>query len=250
MSALHARFTALLALSLATACGGARSTVEGPNPIPIPVTESLPADVHWVRNSAEYRALSIQIYRMAAERLRSAASGRPPGSWAVIMDADETVLDNSEYQMRLALTGASYASETWNAWVREEDARVVPGAADFIAMVRELGGRVAIVTNRDDEVCDPTRRNLLELDITVDVVLCRTQTSDKNPRFAAVANGTAAPGLSPVSILMWVGDNIQDFPALTQDVRAQGPAAFEAFGRSFILLPNPMYGSWEENERR
>jgi acid phosphatase len=215
----------------------------------VPVT--LPRDVHWFRNSAEYRAIAIQTFGAASARLRELASSHARGGWAVILDADETVLDNSEYQRRLALGGGTFASDTWNAWVREEAAVAVPGAAGFIRAVRELGGRVAIVTNRDDEVCDATRANLRRLSIEVDVVLCRQLgVSDKNPRFAAVTGGSAAAGLPALVVLLWVGDNVQDFPGLTQDVRAQGEAAFDAFGRTWFVLPNPMYGSWERNPAR
>jgi len=84
------------------------------------------------------------------------------------------------------------------------------------------------------------------LGLASDVVLCRVKgVSDKNPRFEAIQRGTAAPGMGPLDAVVWVGDNIQDFPALTQDVRSRNAEAFSAFGRSFFMLPNPMYGSWE-----
>ena len=250
MSSTMRRLLPALLLPLA-ACAGTRAGVELPAPIPIEAEVELPGNTHWFRNSAEYRAVAHQTYRLAAERLRLLAAGRASGTWAVILDADETVLDNSEYQKRIAAANTSFDPQTWNAWVREEAATAIPGAAEFIAAARELGGRIAIVTNRDEEVCGPTRANLRQLGIDVDVVLCRPPSSgDKNPRFAAVANGTAAPGLPPLAVLLWVGDNIQDFPALTQDLRFRDAQAFDAFGRSYIILPNPMYGSWERNPRR
>jgi len=160
------------------------------------------------------------------------------------MDADETTLDNSTYQLRRNGQNQGYSSESWAAWAREKAAPATPGAAEFTRLVHELGGRVAIVTNRDEDVCPDTRENLRQVGIAFEVVLCRVQgQSDKNPRFAAVQAGTGT-GLPPLKILMWVGDNIQDFPRLSQDARAQ-PSALEAFGRSYVILPNPMYGSWE-----
>ncbi|MGH7754589.1 MAG: hypothetical protein ACREN5_17425, partial [Gemmatimonadales bacterium] len=103
-----------------------------------------------------------------------------------------------------------------------------------------------------DDVCPDTRANMQALGLAFDVVLCRVAgVSDKNPRFHAVANGTAAPGVLPaLAVLLWVGDNIQDFPSLTQAVREQGDAAWAPFGNSYIVLPNPMYGSWEANAPR
>lgn len=203
--------------------------------------------VHWVRDAAERVALLVQTYRWAGEHLAASAAGRASGSWGVILDADETVLDNSTYQKERLPFGGVYTSATWNAWVVREEATAVPGARDFIALARRLGGRVAIVTNRDDAVCPETRSNLERLGVVVDVVLCREATSDKNPRFERVRTGNAAPGLPPVDVLMWVGDNIQDFPSLSQDVRSGGTEAYAGFGSRFVVLPNPMYGSWQAN---
>lgn len=199
-----------------------------------------------MRTAAEHRALFLQTYRLAGERLRALAAGLAPGSWAVILDADETVLDNSEQQRRTAERGG-FDEAAWNEWVREARAPALPGAAEFIAEVRRLSGRVVIVTNRQEAVCPETRRNFQALAIAVDAVLCRPPAGgDKNPRFQAVQQG-GVPGLPPLRVLMWVGDNIQDFPGLTQATRTAPDSALAAFGRAYFLLPNPMYGSWERN---
>ena len=70
-------------------------------------------------------------------------------------------------------------------------------------------------------------------------------TADYRARFSAVAAGTA--GLPPLEVVLFVGDNIQDFPALSQDVRDDGDDALAGFTDRFVLLANPMYGSWEKN---
>jgi 5'-nucleotidase (lipoprotein e(P4) family) len=195
--------------------------------------------------------LLLQTYSWAEERVVEAASGRVANSWGVIMDADETVIDNSTYQRERAAAGGAFTPETWGAWVRRREATALPGAVRFIERVRQLGGRVVIVTNRTQSECDDTRANFTALGIGVDLMLCRPpETSDKNPRFAAVQNGTALAGVGPVEVVMWVGDNIQDFPALTQQLRDSPDGAFAAFGRRYIVMPNPMYGSWERNPPR
>lgn len=215
-------------------------------PPPAAERAALPEAIRWVRASAEHRALFLQVFDAASDRVRELAANRERGTWAVILDADETVLDNSEYQRRRATQGLGFTTETWDAWVREEKATALPGAAGFLRLVHELGGRIAIVTNREDYVCDETRRTMKTLELSHDVVLCRVKgVSDKNPRFEAVQRGTAAPGLGPLEVVLWVGDNIQDFPALTQDVRNRNADAFSAFGSTYFMLPNPMYGSWE-----
>lgn len=207
---------------------------------------ALPEAIRWVRASAEHRALFLQVYRAASEHVRDAAATRAKGTWAVVLDADETILDNSTYQMRRAALGLGFTPETWSEWVREEKATALPGAAAFLTLVRSLGGRIAIVTNRDEDVCPETRRNIEALQLATDVVLCRMNgVSDKNPRFEAVQTGTAAAGMGPLQIVAWVGDNIQDFPGLSQALRSQPIESLAEFGRTYFLLPNPMYGSWE-----
>jgi 5'-nucleotidase (lipoprotein e(P4) family) len=233
----------LLVLCAVSCAPAAQRPVPAP---PVAERAALPEAIRWVRTSAEHRALFFQVFSAVSERVRERATTRERGTWAVILDADETVLDNSEYQQRRAAQGLGFTPESWDAWVREEKATALPGAVAFLRLVRELGGRTAIVTNRDDVVCAETRRNLEAIELISDIVLCRVNgVSDKNPRFEAVQRGTTAPGLGPLDIVAWVGDNIQDFPALMQDVRSRDAEAFAAFGRTYFMLPNPMYGSWE-----
>jgi len=207
-------------------------------------------EVHWARTAAEYRALTEQVFGGATEELAGAAAGRAPGSWGVILDADETVLDNSEFQRRIAESGQEFEEWMWSEWVREEAATVVPGADRFIRRVVELGGRVAIVTNRDASLCPATVRNLEALGIRADVVLCETETSQKEARFRMVQEGTAGGGLPALDVVMWIGDNIGDFPDLDQGLRDAPADAFALFGERYFVLPNPMYGSWMGNDWR
>jgi 5'-nucleotidase (lipoprotein e(P4) family) len=183
---------------------------------------------------------------MAAERLPELARGLAASSWAVILDADETVLDNSEYQRRRAVVDSAYTEASWATWVGERAAPAIPGATEFTKRIHTLGGRVVIVTNRAIALCDATRANLTKVGIEADLVLCQPQgESNKNPRFERVRNGTAAPGIPPLDVVAWVGDNIQDFPGMTQAVRNDSTALSE-FGKRYFVLPNPMYGSWQQ----
>jgi 5'-nucleotidase (lipoprotein e(P4) family) len=204
-----------------------------------------------VRNSAEHRAIYLQVYRGATQELERQAAGLTAGTWGVILDADETVLDNSTYQKERAAIGAGFSDSSWAVWLRRAEAAALPGAAAFIARVRQLGGRVGLVTNRDEPFCPDTRENFRKLGIAVDAVLCRAPgKDDKNPRFEALAAGTAVPGLAGFRVLMWLGDNIQDFPGLTQDIRNAPDSALARFGSMYWALPNPMYGSWTSNPRQ
>jgi 5'-nucleotidase (lipoprotein e(P4) family) len=165
----------------------------------------------------------------------------------VILDADETVIDNSQYELE---RGDRPHDETvWNQWVERRAAVPVPGARAFLQRVRDLGGRIAIVTNRADAVCEATRDNLRQQGLLFDVALCKPEgVSDKNPRFEAVAAGTA--GQPPVEVVAWVGDNIKDFPKMGQEALQSPDEAFAPFGKTWFIIPNPLYGSWEKNPYR
>ena len=216
---------------------------------PKAAADSIGNEVRWFRASAEQRAVYLQAYRNAAEKLQRRSAGRTAQSWAVILDADETVLDNSLYEQDLSARHAKYDEASWRVWVMAQSATAIPGAAAFTSLVRRLGGRVVIVTNRIDDYCEATRSTLQRAGVVADEVLCRTdvQSDSKDPRFEAVAAGTAPSVLPPLTVLMWVGDNIQDFPHLTQAIRTAPESDFADFGEKYIALPNPMYGSWEKN---
>ena len=239
------RTSAIGLLLVATACASAGSpTMRAGAPAPV-ATRQLPNDVRWFRTSAEYRAIARQTYLVASDRLPELSRGLAPQSWAVILDADETVLDNSEYEQRRFAVDSGYTDASWNLWVNERAAVPIPGAVEFTRRVHDLGGRVVIVTNRAAPLCDATRDNLRGIGVTADLVLCERGTqSDKNPRFESVQQGTAAPNLPPLTIVAWVGDNILDFPGLSQSSRSDANTLAQ-FGRRFFILPNPMYGSWQ-----
>ncbi len=247
------RRSLLLAALLVSGC----ATAVAPPPTPAPAATPsaapaaaarLPNDVHWARNSAEHRAAFLQIYALATRRLEEIAPGLEAGTWAVELDADETVIDNSPYQKERAAIGQGFSKESWSAWVERRAAVPLPGAVGFLSRVHELGGKIAIVTNRDEEECPATQDNFQAQKIPFDIMLCKpASTSEKEPRFQAVENGTAAPPLPPLRIVLYVGDNIRDFPDLDQDLRSGDDQAFEDFGARFFILPNPMYGSWERN---
>jgi 5'-nucleotidase (lipoprotein e(P4) family) len=217
-------------------------------PTPTPTQAPPSASLHWVLTAAEYRAAFLQTYRVAAAVLERLAAGRAPGTWAVSLDGDETVISNAPYERELAASGATHSPAGWSAWVARQAAQPLPGAVEFLRRVHQLGGRVAIVTNRGHADCPPTEENFRREGIPFDVMLCRPEvgSSEKEPRWEALAQGTAAPGLPPVEILLWLGDNVGDFPDLDQDA-GRDPERLEEFGRRYFVFPNPVYGSWQRN---
>lgn len=201
----------------------------------------------WVERSAEYAATVLQTYRHATTRIESVAPNHRSGTWAVVLDADETIITNLTYQLERERAGLSYSPESWSAWVKRREATPLPGASAFLMHVRALGGQIAIVTNRLASECPDTEAVFRTHQLVFDVMLCRPDgtPSDKNPRFAQVAAGAWPGATGPLEVIAFVGDNIQDFPSLTQAIRERGETGYTAFGAHYFILPNPMYGSWQ-----
>jgi len=200
-----------------------------------------PIGIFWFRDSAERKAIYVETYRAATATARAGSAGLAPRSWGVILDIDETVLDNSEYSYR---HGPGWDADSWDAWTRERAARRLPGAREFIdTVLDELHGQVVLITNRAQKECPDTEINLRTEGIRYDRILCDSVgDQDKNARFRLVQQGTAG-GSGPLNVLLWVGDNIKDFPQLSQ----KNPGDAAEFGVRYFVLPNPMYGSWQGN---
>jgi 5'-nucleotidase (lipoprotein e(P4) family) len=241
---------ALLGVALAGCAAGPRKASPALAPSPVRVYPA--ATVHWARTSAEYRVLAMQVYRLAREHVLSAAAGRVPRTWAVILDVDETVLDTSSYAKERMAAGAGFDDASWAEHVGRGADPPVPGARVFLDAVRARGGVIALVSNRREPICEDTRHNLEAEHVPFDVVLCRPEGSsgDKAPRFQQVERGEALPGLGPLEVLAFVGDNILDFPGGAQSLRDAPEESLAAFGDRYFVLPNPVYGSWEKNPDR
>ena len=222
--------------------------------------------VLWMQRSAEYRAVAEQTYRAAADRLDAAlqepnwdalvpeergnaATGLKP---AVVMDVDETVLDNSPYQARLIRNGKEFDEVSWDQWVSEKKAKPIPGVVDFAKAASAKGITVLYVSNRAVHLTDATLANLRSAGLPVadnSVLLglgtvvkdCEQNGSEKNCRRKLVGQ--------QYRVLMQFGDQFGDFVqvvANTPDGRAQLLQQYhDWFGERWWMLPNPSYGSWE-----
>lgn len=217
----------------------------------------------WVQTSQEWRAAALQAYSAATLQLDRA---RKDKSWtaaieqtgqyrklppAIILDIDETVLDNSPSQAREVVDGREFTPAEWNHWVSEARADPIPGAADFCRYAASRAVRVFFVTNRDAPYEQATRSNLARhgfpLPEKEDTVLLRGEkpdwSSDKGTRRAYIA--------SRYRILLLIGDDLGDFLSgiRTSPDRRREIAAphLNRWGRQWIMLSNPGYGSWEES---
>jgi 5'-nucleotidase (lipoprotein e(P4) family) len=150
------------------------------------------------------------------------------------------------YEVESYLRGAAFDPAAWTAWVARREAVALPGARQFLERVRALGGLVAVVTNRRVHEAADTAANLDALGLPYDLLLPRSEDGEKELRWQAIAAGTAAPGVPPLEIVLWVGDNVGDFPDLDQTLVEAPESALALFGDRYIVVPNPLYGSWKD----
>lgn len=214
-----------------------------------------PTGVHWQRNALEYCRITVNVYDQALAAATRFAKRYKPHRWLVLMDADETVLDNSLFERERTRCDGKFADSQWRGWVRARMAPAVPGAAAFTQAVHRMGGLVGIVTNRSYEQDILTRMNLKSAGIWFDYEVGMTgEHSDKVDRWrgAEAALTTKTYG-RPVAV-MWVGDQVTDLAIL--DRRGRMLRAMNQTDRGdtvsdhLFQLPNPMYGSWMDNPDR
>jgi 5'-nucleotidase (lipoprotein e(P4) family) len=217
-------------------------------------TEYQLGTVLWTQSSAEYRALAYQAFSLARLRFDQAVatpkSGRAPGRSlkppAIVVDVDETVMDNSRFQAELILRGVGYSSDIWQGWIDRAEAGAVPGAVEFLNYATRRGARVFYITNRKQAEKAGTMANLKKLGFPgVDentVMVKEGSSSSKESRRNTVRER--------YRIVMLIGDNLNDF---ADDFSGKSIAERSAevdrqqaqFGSMFIVVPNPMYGDWE-----
>ncbi len=194
--------------------------------------------LEWVMKSQEYRAVCLQTYAAAWEKVR-VSSRKQKGSWAIVMDLDETVLNNSQYQVELDKAGASHTQEAWEKWVGRCEAGLVPGVKEFITKVRKLpNGRIIFLSNRFARGTEKTREILKKHVITKekDIFLLRqTREDTKAKRRHEISKGTGRmASYGTFKVLAWFGDAAHDFPDDSKLMR----------GVHKFMLPNPVYGDW------
>ncbi len=201
----------------------------------------------WFQKSAEMEAAYLQSYHfgkiLLAQKLNKVDQSEK--KLAVILDLDETVMDNSVYEARLFLTGETYDPATWTNWCKEAKATALPGALDFLKFANDKGVAIFYISNRKSDVFESTLKNLQALgapQATADHLLLRTASSDKTERRNIVKENH--------EVLLYVGDNLTDY---SEEYANRGSDLGkslvtknkEELLNNFLMLPNPMYGEWE-----
>lgn len=243
------RLSLLLVTLVCSPAAFAQTAAPAPE-CPVPRNEYQAGAILWTQTSGEARALAYQAFTLARMVLDQDLRARRRGGLrrAVVVDVDETVLDNSRYQATLLKNRQPYSSTTWTDWVKLEQAEAIPGAVEFLRYAARRGVRVFYITNRKLVEKEATAANLKKLgfpDVSDETLLVRTDpgSSTKEPRRRAVG--------SRYRIVLLAGDNLNDFDLVFEEGKtvAGRIAAVEQnrgqFGTRFIVLPNVMYGDWE-----
>jgi 5'-nucleotidase (lipoprotein e(P4) family) len=249
-----ARTLALGAITIALGVGTAQA--QDPQP-----SDMLLATL-WTQRSVEYKGNALTVYALAKLRLDQALADRkwtaapveqkgdfaslPP---AVVLDVDETVLDNSLYQVWMMKAGKTFSTKTWNEFCDAQVSRAIPGAVEFTKYADAKGVKLFYVTNRGAEVEKSTRENMEKLGFpmggNVDTFLMQNEKPDwgsaKGTRRAVIAKD--------YRIVLNFGDNFGDFDDRYRSSEADRLKAFDEnkdrWGREWLMIANPTYGSFD-----
>jgi 5'-nucleotidase (lipoprotein e(P4) family) len=227
-----------------------------------PVSSDLLLATLWNQRSVEYKGNALTVYALARIRLVEALADK---SWtaapveqkgdykelppAVILDVDETLLDNSPYQVWMMKANQSFSTKTWNQFCAAQISRAIPGAVEFTQYADSKGVKVFYISNRGVETKKDTRENMEKLGFpmggNVDTLLMQNEKSDwggqKGTRRAVIAKD--------YRILLNFGDNFGDFDDRYRSSEADRLKAFEEdkahWGREWLVIANPTYGSFD-----
>ncbi len=208
----------------------------------------------WMQKAGEYRALAYQAFNLARwqldadfdkkniKKLPKIERKKPR---AVMVDIDETVLDNSPAQAADIKNRSPFNLKQWYAWGEMRKAKAIPGAVEFLNYAESRGVKVFFVSNRDEVQKKATMDNLVNVgfkDVTSENVLLRGTESSKEARRLII--------LQKYRIVLFMGDNLDDHSNVFErksvaDRFSEVDKAKDLFGKRYILLPNSMYGTWE-----
>jgi 5'-nucleotidase (lipoprotein e(P4) family) len=201
--------------------------------------------VLYYQNAAETKALYYQGFNVAKMKLDQNLAVRSAKKKAIVLDIDETALDNSPYEAQCVLGKINYP-EKWEDWCNMAKAEPTPGSVEFLKYAESKNVSIFYITNRKVVLRDGTIKNLQDKGFPMaDTahVIFRTAGNSKEERRLKV--------MEQYDIVLLLGDNLADFIKVYDDKldpqqRAAKTDSLKAeFGQRFIVFPNPMYGDWE-----
>ena len=216
----------------------------------------------WTHRSVEFKATALTAFALAQVRLDqaladpnwTAAPKEQTGAYqslppAVILDLDETALDNSSYQAWMTLKDTTFDPKTWNAYVNTVTSLAVPGAVEFATYADGKGVKVFYISNRTAEEEAATRKNLEKLGFPLATSIDTVLMTREQPDWGSAKGTRRAHVAKSYRILLNLGDNFGDFVDEYRGSEAERLRIFEEhkqrWGREWIMIANPTYGSFE-----
>lgn len=200
----------------------------------------------WVQTSGEFKALCYQAYNLAKLRLDRDLEDKHNRKRAVVFDIDETVLDNSfggAYELKNKL---DWDRDSFNSWVELKKAEAIPGAREFIVYAISKRVEVIYISNRSNAQKESTIINFNRLGIPIkkENLYFMDNEWSKEKRRELV--------LSKYDVVLYFGDSLADFDKAWDNKKSKERNALvdnyrNDFGQKFIILPNPLYGEWENS---
>jgi acid phosphatase len=216
----------------------------------------------WLQRSVEFKGNALGIYALARIRLDQALADK---SWtaapaeqkgdfqnlppAVILDLDETVLDNSRYQVWMLKANQSFSTKTWNQFCAAQVSTAIPGSLEFVKYAESKGVKIFYISNRGVETEKDTRENMEKLGFPLGGNVDTFLMQNEKPGWGSVKGNRRAEVAKDYRVLLNFGDNFGDFDDRYRGTEADRLKAFEEnrarWGREWLVLANPTYGSFD-----
>ena len=226
-----------------------------------PANDALLATL-WTQRSVEYKANALTVFALARLRLDEALADRnwtaapaeqkadyqalPP---AVVLDVDETLLDNSRYQVWMLKNDQTFSTKSWNQFCAAQISTAIPGAVEFTKYAESKGVKVFYITNRGVETEKDTRENMARLGFPMGGNVDTFLMQGEKPEWGSAKGTRRAVVTRDYRVLLNIGDNFGDFDDRYRTSESERAKAFESdmayWGRQWLMIANPTYGSFD-----
>jgi 5'-nucleotidase (lipoprotein e(P4) family) len=216
----------------------------------------------WTQRSVEYKATALTVFELAKIRLDQALADKgwtaapveqkgdfanlPP---AVILDVDETLVDNSLYQVWMLKNNRTFSTKTWNEFCAAQVSLAIPGAVEFTKYAESKGVKVFYITNRGVETEKDTRANMEKLGFPMGGNVDTFLMQNKKDGWGSAKGTRRAVVTKDYRVLLNIGDNFGDFDDRYRSSEADRLKAYESdmayWGKQWLMIPNPTYGSFD-----
>jgi len=205
--------------------------------------------LRYQQQSAEIKAIQLQTYRFATDRLHALMKegSNKPQDLAIVLDLDETVVDNSALLVRDMENCEDYTTwDTWSNWEIKGHPTLIPGSKAFIDEANNAGFNIYYVSDRYSEN-KPSTINTLKL-------LGLPQAEDSHVLLYGTPKEARRQTIAKEhKIVMLLGDSLPD---LASEFKNKKDTAYnrelvennvQHLGVDWFVLPNASYGAWTKS---